>query len=170
MELNKDVMQAVESLGYRVTVGDVASRAGLNVEVAQQGVLALASETQANMQVAESGDVAYVFPRNFRGVLRNKYWQLRFQEMLSKIWQVVFYVVRVSFGIMLLVSIAIIAIAISAIKEPGNTIKKRIILSLVYFYRMFLLKAVISRLIFISRFSLRLGGLILFGCHVLHLG
>lgn len=121
MELNKDVMQAVESLGYRVTVGDVASRAGLNVEVAQQGVLALASETQANMQVAESGDVAYVFPRNFRGVLRNKYWQLRFQEMLSKIWQVVFYVVRVSFGIMLLVSIAIIAIAIIALMIAASS-------------------------------------------------
>nr|WP_228024520.1 hypothetical protein [cf. Phormidesmis sp. LEGE 11477] len=105
-------MQAVESLDYRVTVGDVATKAGLNVEVAQQGLLALASETQGHMQVSESGEIAYEFPRNFRGVLRNKYWQLRAQETLSKVWGALFYVIRISFGIMLMVSIALISIAI----------------------------------------------------------
>lgn len=114
-ELNKDVMQAVEALNYRVTVGDVAAQSGLKVEVAQQGLLALASETQGHMQVSEEGEIAYEFSKNFRGVLRNKYWQLRFQETLSKIWQVVFYLIRVSFGIMLLVSMVIIAIAIFAL-------------------------------------------------------
>ena len=112
MELNKEVMQAVESLNYRVTVGDVATKAGLNVEVAQQGLLALASETQGHMQVSESGEIAYEFSKNFRNVLRNKYWQLRAQETLSKIWSALFYVIRISFGIMLMLSIAIISIAI----------------------------------------------------------
>ena len=112
MELNREVMHAVESLDYRVTVGDVATKAGLNVEVAQQGLLALASETQGHMQVSETGEIAYEFPRNFRGVLRNKYWQLRVQETLSKVWSVLFYVIRISFGIMLIVSIALISIAI----------------------------------------------------------
>ena len=112
MELNQEVMQAVESLDYRVTVGDVATKAGLNVEVAQQGLLALASETQGHMQVSETGEIAYEFPKNFRGVLRNKYWQLRAQETLSKVWRALFYVIRISFGIMLMVSIAIISIAI----------------------------------------------------------
>ncbi|MEL6602692.1 MAG: hypothetical protein AAFP20_05630 [Cyanobacteria bacterium J06614_10] len=121
MDLNKDVMQAVETLDYRVTVGDVAARAGLNVEVAQQGLLALASETQGHMQVSDSGEIAYEFPRNFRGALRNKYWQLRVQEALSKIWQVVFYLIRLSFGIMLLVSMAIIAIAIIALMIAASS-------------------------------------------------
>ena len=121
MELNQDVMQAVESLGYRVTVGDVAARAGLKVEVAQQGLLALASETQGHMQVSEAGEIAYEFSRGFRGVLRNKYWQLRVKELLSKVWQVVFYVIRISFGIMLLVSIAIIAIAIIALMIAASS-------------------------------------------------
>ncbi|MGB3790281.1 MAG: hypothetical protein WA949_19890 [Phormidesmis sp.] len=112
MELNKEVMQAVESLDYRVTVGDVATKAGLNVEVAQQGLLALASETQGHMQVSETGEIAYEFSRNFRNVLRNKYWQLRVQETLSKVWSVLFYVARISFGIMLMLSIALISIAI----------------------------------------------------------
>ncbi|MEO1388793.1 MAG: hypothetical protein AAFV85_15760 [Cyanobacteria bacterium J06634_6] len=112
VELNQDVMQAVEALDYRVTVGDVAARAGLKVEVAQQGLLALASETAAHMQVSESGEIAYEFSRKFRSVLRSKYWQLQAKEMLAKIWQVLFYIIRVSFGIVLLVSILIILIAI----------------------------------------------------------
>lgn len=121
MELNKDVMQAVESLDYRVTVGDVAARAGLNVEIAQQGLLALASETQGHMQVSDTGEIAYEFPRNFQGILRNKYWQLRFRETLSRIWQVVFYIIRLSFGVMLLVSIAIIFIAIFALMIAASS-------------------------------------------------
>ena len=112
MELNKEVMQAVESLDYRVTVGDVATKAGLNVEVAQQGLLALASETQGHMQVSETGEIAYEFPKNFRNVLRNKHWQLRVQEVLSKIWGALFYIIRISFGIMLMVSIVLISVAI----------------------------------------------------------
>ena len=115
VELDKQVMQAVEALDYRVTVGDVAAKSGLNVEMAQQGLLALASETQGHMQVSDSGEIAYEFPRNFRGVLRNKYWQLRFQAALSKVWNVLFYIVRISFGIMLMVSIALIFLAIFAL-------------------------------------------------------
>ncbi|CAN5758855.1 hypothetical protein BH23CYA1_BH23CYA1_02680 [soil metagenome] len=121
MELNKDVMQAVEALDYRVTVGDVAARAGLNIATAQQGLLTLASETQGHMQVSDTGEIAYEFPRNFQGILRNKYWQLRFRETLSKIWQVVFYIIRLSFGVMLLVSIAIIFIAIFALMIAASS-------------------------------------------------
>lgn len=121
MELNKDVMRAVESLDYRVTVGDVAAQAGLKVEVAQQGLLALASETQGHMQVSDSGEIAYEFPRNFQGILRNKYWQLRLQAMAEKVWQVVFYIIRLSFGVMLLVSIAIIFIAIFALMIAASS-------------------------------------------------
>ena len=115
IELDKQVMQAVEALDYRVTVGDVAAKSGLNVEIAQQGLLALAAETQGHMQVSDSGEIAYEFPRNFRGVLRNKYWQLRFQAALAKVWSVLFYIIRISFGIMLMVSIALIFIAIFAL-------------------------------------------------------
>jgi hypothetical protein len=112
MQLNKDIMQSVEALGYRVTVGDVAARTGLNLGLAEQGLLTLAAATQAHMQVAESGDIAYEFSRNFRGILRNQYWQLRAQELWSKVWRVLFYLIRISFGIVLLASIVIMITAI----------------------------------------------------------
>jgi hypothetical protein len=115
MALNPSVMQAVERLGYRVTVGDVASQAGLEVQVAERDLLELASEAGGHMQVAESGEMAYLFENNFRNVLRNKHFRLRLQEWWNKLWGVLFYVIRVSFGIVLIASILLIMLAIAAI-------------------------------------------------------
>lgn len=112
MTPNPEIMRAVERLGYRVTVGDIASQAGLNVNVAQQGLLALASDAGGHLQVAESGEVVYLFSQNFRTVLRNKSLRLQLQEWWNKIWKVLFYLIRISFGIVLLLSIALIVIAI----------------------------------------------------------
>lgn len=111
-DLNPAVMKAVETLDYRVTVGDVAANAGLDLNVAQQGMIALAANTQAHLQVSESGEIAYEFPKNFRAVLRNKFWRLRLQETWERIWAVLFYIIRMSFGILLLLSILIIVAAI----------------------------------------------------------
>lgn len=115
MALNATVMKAVEQLGYRVTVGDVATQAGLNVEVAQSDLLALAAETQAHLQVSEAGEIAYEFPRNFRGILQSKYWRLRLQQTWERVWHVLFYLIRISFGVLLLASIALIFVAIAII-------------------------------------------------------
>jgi hypothetical protein len=106
------IVNSIEKLNYRVTVGDVAAQAGLELNFAQQGLLALASEAGGHLQVAESGDVVYRFPKNFRSILRNKYWQLRWQQTWQKIWRVLFYIIRISFGIVLIASILLIVVAI----------------------------------------------------------
>ena len=121
IQTSPEIMTAIEALDYRVTVADVAAKSGVGLPVAQQGIMALAADTQAHMQVAESGDVAYEFPRNFRTVLRNKYWQLRWQETWSKIWQVLFYLIRLSFGVVLIASIAIIFIAIFVLMMAASS-------------------------------------------------
>lgn len=121
MTPNPEIMQAVERLDYRVTVGDIASQAGLNVTIAQQGLLALASDAGGHLQVAESGEVVYLFPQNFRTVLRNKYFRLQLQEWWSKVWKVLFYLIRISFGIVLLASIALIVTAIVIIITAASS-------------------------------------------------
>jgi hypothetical protein len=121
MPLEPKIMKAVEQLGYRVTVGDVATRAGLNINLAEQGLLALASEASGHLQVAESGDIAYLFPKNFRTILRNKFLRLQLQEWWSKIWRVLFYLIRISFGIILILSIALITIAIIIITIASSS-------------------------------------------------
>lgn len=120
MAPNSTIMQAVEQLGYRVTVGDVATQAGLNVNLAQQGLLTLASDTGGHLQVAESGEIVYLFPKNFKTILRNKFLQLRLQEWWKKVWRVLFYLIRISFGIALLLSIALILAAIFVIITATN--------------------------------------------------
>lgn len=120
MTPNPGIMQAVEQLGYRVTVGDVAAKAGLDVNFAQRELLALASEAGGHLQVAESGDIAYLFPNNFRDVLRNKFLRLQVQEWWQKIWKILFYLIRISFGIVLVVSIVLIFVAITLLLSASS--------------------------------------------------
>jgi hypothetical protein len=121
MTPNPTIMKAIENLGYRVTVGDVAAQAGLNVAEASQGLLALASDAGGHLQVAETGDIVYKFPQNFRDILRNKYLQLRLREWWQKVWGGLFYLIRVSFGVFLIVSIALITITIIVIITASNS-------------------------------------------------
>ncbi|YAI81865.1 MAG: hypothetical protein ACQJCO_08780 [cyanobacterium endosymbiont of Rhopalodia sterrenbergii] len=127
MTLSPEIMTSVEQLGYRVTVGDVATQAGLELNVAQQGLLALASDSGGHLQVAESGEIIYLFPQNFKTILRQKYWKLRFQETLEKSWNALFYLIRISFGVILIASIAfmMITIAIIIITINSNSEKDR---------------------------------------------
>jgi hypothetical protein len=115
------IVKSIEKLDYRVTVGDVAAQAGLELNFTQQGLLALASEAGGHLQVAESGDVVYLFPKNFPSILRNKYWQLRWQQTWQKIWRVLFYLIRISFGIILIASILLMLVAILVIVIAINS-------------------------------------------------
>jgi len=108
------VMEAVEKLNYRVTIGDVAAQSGLDLNTAQREVLALASETGGNLQVAESGEIAYKFAPNFRQVLVSRSFWLQVKEWLKGVWKWVFYAIRISFGILLIVSILIVVVGIIA--------------------------------------------------------
>jgi hypothetical protein len=112
MSLNPKVITAIEQLNFRATVGDVAVQSGLDVQVAQQELMALAASAGGHLQVTETGEVAYLFARNFRSILQAKFLKLRLLAWGHKIWQVLFYLIRISFGVLLIASIFIIAIAI----------------------------------------------------------
>jgi hypothetical protein len=115
MSLNPKVIAAIEQLNYRVTVGDVAVKSGLALQVAQQALMTLAAEAGGHLQVTETGEVAYLFSKNFRSVLQAKFLKLRLWAWWQQIWKILFYLIRISFGILLIASICIIAIAIVAI-------------------------------------------------------
>ncbi len=117
------VMKAVEQLDYRVTVGDVVAQAGLDINFAQAGLLTLASEAGGHLQVSESGEVVYLFPKDFRSILRNKYFWLQVQEVWEKIWRVLFYIIRISFGIVLVASILLMIMAIVLIMIAASASK-----------------------------------------------
>ncbi len=108
------VMEAVEKLNYRVTIGDVAAQSGLGLNIAQREIVALAAETGGNIQVAESGEIAYKFAPNFRQVLVSRSFWLQVKEWLKGAWKWAFYAIRISFGILLIASILIVVLGIIA--------------------------------------------------------
>ncbi|AFY69673.1 hypothetical protein Pse7367_1381 [Thalassoporum mexicanum PCC 7367] len=112
MNPRQATMQAIEKLDYRVTPGDIAAQSGLNLEIANSQLLSLASDTSAHMQVSEAGDLAFEFDRSFKNTLLARSFKLRLQEWLSKVWKWLFYLFRVSFGILLIVAIVIVVLAI----------------------------------------------------------
>ncbi len=124
---SKVLIKAIERLDHRVTIGDVAAEAGLPLHEAQQGVLALASDVQAHLQVSEAGEIAYVFPKNIQTILLSKSWKLRWQATWEKVWRILFYLIRISFGIVLILSLVLIvlaiivlSIALAAASQQGN--------------------------------------------------
>lgn len=108
------VMEAVEKLNYRVTIGDVAAQSGLDLNTAQREIVALAAETGGNIQVAESGEIAYKFAPNFRQILVSRSFWLQVNESLKGVWKWLFYAIRISFGILLIASIALVVVGIIA--------------------------------------------------------
>ncbi len=109
------LMTAVEQLGYRVTCGDVATHAGIHLEKARSGLLALAEQTGGDLQVTTTGELIYAFPQSFRQILLRKNLELRVRSWLNKIWSVLFYLIKISFGTLLITSIAVVYLTILGI-------------------------------------------------------
>lgn len=109
---NPTVIKAVERLQYQVTSADVASETGLALPIANRELANLASLTQGHLLVSASGEILYKFNPNLRAILLQRSLVLRCQEILQKIWHFIFYLIRISFGIVLVVSIVLVLIAI----------------------------------------------------------
>jgi hypothetical protein len=112
MDLNPQIAKAVEELGYRVTSGDVATHTGLRLETVRSELLGLASEARGHLQVTDTGEIVFNLPPNFRDILSQKYWQLRWQATWQRVWQTIVYLTKISFGIFLIGSIAIVYLTI----------------------------------------------------------
>jgi hypothetical protein len=108
-------MTAVEQLGYRVTCGDVVAHTGIHLEAARSGLLALANQTGGHLQVTDIGEVIYVLSPDFRQILLRQNFRLRFKAWGDRVLSVGFYLVKISFGILLITSISVVYLTILAI-------------------------------------------------------
>lgn len=107
-DVRERTMKAVDELGGRVTVGDVASRAGMKISQAETALQALATDSGGFLEVSTDGDVLYVFPKDYRSVLAAKSIRLKLEPLLGKLKAVADYLIRVTFGTTLLVSIMLV--------------------------------------------------------------
>ena len=114
------VIEAVEQLGFRVTVGDLAAQTGLSLVEARQEVQELAQAAEGHLQVSEGGEIAYAFESDLRDTLARKERRSKFAAYQKMAWQGFLYGLRISFGILLLVSIALAIAAITILIMASN--------------------------------------------------
>ncbi|CAN0195922.1 unnamed protein product [Ectocarpus sp. 4 AP-2014] len=107
-EPDERILKAVEKAGNRAVPSDVAALAGVDLNVAKRGLVNLANIVGGDLEVSKDGDVVYNFPSNFRASLLSKSAYRRGVEAVRAAWPVIFYGIRVSFGVVLLASIALI--------------------------------------------------------------
>ncbi|KAL0347048.1 UNVERIFIED_CONTAM: putative protein, chloroplastic [Sesamum calycinum] len=118
--VRKRAMDAIDSSGRRVTIGDVASKAGLKLNEAQKALQALAADTNGFLEVSDEGDVLYVFPKDYRSKLAAKSFRMRAEPLLEKGKMAAEYLVRVSFGTALIASIVLVYTTIIAIASSSR--------------------------------------------------
>lgn len=104
----KKVTRSINELGRRVTAADVSAKTGLPVLTVSQVLNQLASETGGHLAVSGSGDVLYSFSPGFANTYLTRGLRLFFENASESILRTAFFLLRISFGIMLIFSFAII--------------------------------------------------------------
>ncbi|KAL8039725.1 hypothetical protein ABFX02_10G054800 [Erythranthe guttata] len=123
-DVRKRAMDAIDSGGRRVTIGDVASKAGLMLHEAQKSLQALAADANGFLEVSDEGDVLYVFPMDYRSKLAAKSFWMRTEPLLEKGKMAAKNLVKVTFGAVLVASIVIVFTAIIVIMASGSSKSK----------------------------------------------
>ena len=114
------VLKAVDKLGKRVTAPDVAAATGLSLSEATKQLSTLASITSGVLEVSNDGTIVYSFDKGYRGTLSARSGKRRLNEAVESVKPVLFYLVKVSFGVALISSIALIFTAILAIQSQSR--------------------------------------------------
>ncbi len=114
------MMDSVSRLGYRVTVGDVAAEVGLSVDRVRRELNFLASQTGGSLQVAPSGEIAYQFTPQWRSIWDQKLQNAKWQAFMAQAKKTALYLGRISFGVMLVLSLVLIAVALFALSTAMN--------------------------------------------------
>jgi hypothetical protein len=68
----------------------------------ERELLALAAAAGGHLQVADEGEMAYVFPRNLLAICLGRVWRLRLRQGWRRAWAIVFTLIRFSFGTVLM--------------------------------------------------------------------
>lgn len=124
-ELRQRAEKAITQRGGRVTIGDVASSAGLGLNQAEEAVRALAADCGATLQVSAEGEIVWVFPSGFQDTIRNKSLLLRLEPTLAGIKSGAEYLARVAFGTALIVSVVAVYTAIMVIATSSSKDERR---------------------------------------------
>ena len=116
----KLVIKAIDQLGRSVTAADVATKTGLPILVATSELNKVASEASGHLEVSTAGDIAYKFNPGFQTSYLAKGVQLQLEKIGSKLFHLGFTILKFSFGIMLIISFALVVVLIIAAMLAGR--------------------------------------------------
>ncbi|WP_136988037.1 hypothetical protein [Synechococcus sp. UW179B] len=94
------------------TTTDVAIATGMPLDVIEPRLLSLAVASGAQLRVADDGNVTYVFSAQLRRLLLARSWKLRLDACLRKVWSLLFWIIRCSFGVVLVVLVVLISLLV----------------------------------------------------------
>ena len=115
------ILTAVERApNYRLTVADCAANIGTDLFSAKQGLTLLASLTGGDLEVTQEGDIVYSFAADFRSRLYGRSIGQKLREFYRIVAPIIFYLVRISFGVFLLASLAIITSTFFVVLSGGS--------------------------------------------------
>ena len=118
----ESILSAVEKApNYRLTVADCAASSGMDLFSARQGLTLLASLTGGDLEVTQEGDIVYSFANDFRSRLYGRSVGQKLKEFYRIIAPILFYLVRISFGVFLLASLAIISSTFFVVISGGSS-------------------------------------------------
>lgn len=99
------IVTAISDLGNRVTVADVVAKTGLPLEEVSSLMNAIAAETDANLEVSGAGAIYYCFPSHLKYLYLKHGLEKALQLSAQKLFTVVFFLFRISFGLILIFSL-----------------------------------------------------------------
>lgn len=93
-----------------MTVADVASRSGLPLDTARLELNKMAIEARGTLEVSKKGDILYSFSKEFETAYETKGTRMLIEQTLKTIMTVGFFILRVSFGVLLIASFVTISV------------------------------------------------------------
>lgn len=124
---SKEVIQAVEmvqrkSTQNKVIASDVARSAGISINEAKKYLTTLASYTQGDIAVTSDGELMYTFKSDIQSKLASNNLKYKTQQIwMEQVWPKLFYLIRVSFGVMLLVSLVVVFSTLAFISSSSSS-------------------------------------------------
>ncbi|MBY0546094.1 MAG: hypothetical protein K2W95_02265 [Candidatus Obscuribacterales bacterium] len=93
-----------------MTVADLASRSSLPLATARIELNKMALDTRGRLEVSTRGDILYSFSKDFEAVYEARGTKLLLQKFFSHVFDITFYILRVSFGILMIASFITISV------------------------------------------------------------
>ena len=99
------MLQAIQDLGYKVTIADVVARTGLSVDVVSRLLALIAAKCDSSLQVGEDGLVRYLFSTHLYYQFLGRGIGLLLARAAATFTEILSFLFKISFGLILLVSV-----------------------------------------------------------------